>query len=145
VARGRRGPIGLKNGYLRGSPTAASPSSPAQAADQANESGSGDLDRHLVDLGGRVTGPRVDAQDGLLAGTGREAEELPGLWIEPGVLEMDPLLGFDRILGRRGVLKLALGDTTEAFVHIHEARHARSDLPVMVHRRRAAARRHLHQ
>src|SRR5512146_1928208 len=54
-----------------------------------------DLDRELVDLGGRMAGPVVDPHHGLFRRSGCEAEDLPELRIEPGALEMHALVGLD--------------------------------------------------
>src|SRR4051794_7198506 len=48
---------------------------------------SGHLNRHFVHFRGRMPGPLVHAQHGLLAGGGAEAEDLAVLGIEPGSLE----------------------------------------------------------
>ena len=65
----------------------------ARAGDRARPSR--DLDRDLVHLRRRMAGVLVDAHDRLLRRTGREAEDLAGLRVEPGVLVVDALLGLD--------------------------------------------------
>jgi hypothetical protein len=85
------------------------------------------LDRDGVDLGGRVTGPLVDAQDRLGAGRLGDAPDHPRLGVAPRALEVDPFLALDvdvRLV--RGSERLRR-DTGHPVVNVHELGHG-SDL-----------------
>src|SRR3954452_18702204 len=70
-----------------------------------------------------MTGPLVDADHRLARRARGEAEHPAGGRIEPGALEMDPLLRFDREIAFMGFLELLPGDADEAGVNVHEQGH----------------------
>jgi hypothetical protein len=82
-----------------------------------------DLDRQLVDLGRRMPSPFVHPQHGVLGRTRRQAEDTPGLRIQPGTLEMNPLVSLNSeiLLMRRP--KLLLGHTEESTMDVHKLWH----------------------
>src|SRR5512142_2578987 len=81
------------------------------------------LDRELVDLGRRMTGPLVDAHDGLPARPGGQAEDLPRLGVEPRALEMDAFVALDREVALVRFLELLGRHPDEPVVDVHELRH----------------------
>ena len=72
-----------------------------------------------------MTGALVDAHDGFLRRTGRQAEDLAGLRIEPGVLEVDALVVLDGQVALVRFAELLRGHAEEAIVDIHELGHRR--------------------
>src|SRR5262245_21544100 len=84
---------------------------------------SGHLDGELVDLRRGVTCALVDSHDALAAWARRETEDLAGLRVEPGPLEVNALVALDRQIALVGFLELCGRDADEAAVNIHERRH----------------------
>ena len=65
----------------------------------------------------------VHAHDGLLGRAGREAEDLAGLGIEPGVLVVDAFLALVVEVALVGFGELLRAHAEEPVVDIHELRH----------------------
>src|SRR5436853_1537032 len=89
-----------------------------------------DLDRHLVDLVGRMSGTLVHPHHSFTARARDEAERLPRLGVKPCLLVVDALLALDRQVGLVSLLEILGGCPDEPFVHVHEGRHLTSSFPV---------------
>ena len=73
-----------------------------------------------------MAGTLVDPQDRFPRRPDGEAEDLAGVRVEPGALEMHAFVGFDREVGLVGIPQLDRGDPEEPRVHVHECRHRSS-------------------
>src|SRR6266516_464265 len=85
-----------------------------------------DLDRQLVDLRRGMTGLVVHPEYGLFRRTGRQAERLSRLRVEPGPFEVHALGSLDREIARVRLAELLLGHAGKPAVNVHELRHVNS-------------------
>src|SRR5215213_3523449 len=72
----------------------------------------------------------VNAQDCLLGGTGRKAEDLARLGIEPRALEVDALVPLNREVAVVRLPELVSGHAEEPCVDVHELAHRPSPLVI---------------
>ena len=78
-----------------------------------------DRDGNFIDDARRVSGPLVHAHDSLLVRTGREAECLATLRIQPGMALAHPFVCLDRQVTAMCLVELLLGDSNESVVNVH--------------------------
>lgn len=88
-----------------------------------------DGDRDFVDLVGRMAGTRMDALDGICVRGLRQAEDVSGSGIGPGLHELHALVGLYVEIGLVCRSKRVSGNANHLCVNVHEPSH---DQPPMV-------------
>src|SRR5262245_32968418 len=83
-----------------------------------------DLDCELVDLLGRMASAPMDAHDRGTRWARGEAEDLAAHRVEPGMLEVDALVGLDREVALVRLPQLMTRHPDEAGVDVHEPGHS---------------------